>query len=130
MRDLFLVDIPLFSDRFLTVLNDFGVTNLQIFPAELHHQDGTVYRGYKAVNIIGLVACADLDRSTYIAGMPAPVMDFTDLVIDEAKAQSLDFFRLGENTLVIMVSEGLKQAIEAAGLTGFTLVPLRSTRRL
>ena len=126
MRDVFLLDVPLFSDDFLSVLQAEGVDNLQLFDAEIHAPDGTVYTNYKAVNIIGLVLCANLRKSIYLTESEPPLMEFSKLVIDESKIVGANLFRLAEDSLVVIVSESLKDKIEQANLTGFSLKLLES----
>lgn len=126
LRDVFLVDIPLFSARMLEVLHHHGVNNLQRFDAVLRAPDGTLHEGYEAVNLVGLVACADMERSRYLPGSSPPLVEFSELVIDERKAGGAPFFRLAESSLVILVSEPLQRAMVEAGLRGFSLVPVAS----
>lgn len=124
MRDLFLIDVSLFSDRLLSALHSAGVDNLQIFDAEIHSPEGDVFPNYKAVNIIGLVSCADLSKSTYLPESEPPLMEFSNLVIDESKIGGQDFFRLAEDSLYILASERVKEKIEQAHLVGLSLTPI------
>lgn len=124
MPDLFLPGIPAFSDRMLAVLDAAGVDNIVRYRIELVAPDGNVHTNYKAVNIIGAVMCADLSRSEFRPGYDPPLMKFDRLVIDQAKAGDLPFFRLGENPLFILVAEHVKQAIEAAQLVGVRVISL------
>ncbi|MBN1186640.1 MAG: hypothetical protein JXR90_15420 [Spirochaetes bacterium] len=127
LRDLYLIDIPLFSNRFVKLLEDNGVSNLQCFNGGVREPDGTLHDNYKAVNIVGLIACADLEKSEYISGSEPPIMEFTKLVIDEAKIGEHEFFRVQENSLYILVSESLKNVIEQSDLKGFSLTPIESS---
>ncbi len=127
LRDVYLVDIPLFSVRLIKVLEDCGVDNIQLFDAELISPDGDVFKNYKAVNIIGLVECADMEKSDFLPGTKPPMVSFSKVVIDKSKAKDLDFFRMQENSLYIVLSQRIKEAIEKEGLEGFTLLPFETS---
>ena len=124
MRDLFLIDVPLFSDKLLSALHSAGVDNLQTFDAEIRSPEGDLFPNYKAVNIIGLVSCVDLGKSTYLPESEPPLMEFSTLVIDESKIGGQDFFRLAEDSLYILASERVKEKIEQADPSGLSLTPL------
>lgn len=121
MRDMFLTDIPLFSDRLLELLGACGVDNLDTYQAEIRSPEGEQYTNYRAVNILGLVSCADLRASEYLRGSEAPMIEFQRLVIDEKRAMGLPMFRLAESSLFILVSDCVKERLEAAGLVGVRL---------
>lgn len=126
LRDVYLVDLPLFSNRMVKLLEDNGVSNLQCFAGGVREPDGKLHENYQAVNIVGLVSCADLTLSEYLPGTEPPLMGFSKLVIDESKIGANEFFRVQENSLYILVSERLKKAIDEAGFEGFTLNPVES----
>jgi len=127
LRDVYLVDLPVFSNRLISVLHECGVDNIQLYKAELHNEKGEKFDEYKAANIVGTVACANLELSEYFADTEPPLMDFRKLVIDESKIETMQFFRLAECTATIILSERIKNKIDASGLAGFTLVPLESS---
>jgi hypothetical protein len=98
-----------------------GVDNIQYFPAQLiSRSDGTVWDNYFAVNIIGVVAAADLKASEYttVIDRPGssglPLVAFEDLKIDPNRAQGLNLFRLAESPSVIIISEALVQRLRSA----------------
>jgi hypothetical protein len=114
--------IPVVRDDVIAALAAAGVDNIQYFDALLRDPaSGTEYRDYKAYNIVGLVACADLAASQLMGTTPARMgdTDFASLVIDETKTGGALLFRLAENVSAIVVHERVKQAIEAAGIPGF-----------
>jgi len=103
--------IPVLSDALIKALQEAGVSNLQCFPAEVSSSvDGTVWKNYQAVNVIGLIACADLEKSKYIiiadrCGEGAvPLMGFKKLKVDPVRARDQLFFRLAEEPSTIIVS--------------------------
>lgn len=126
LRDVYLSDLPLFSNRMIEVLENNGVSNLQLFEGGVRTPKGVEHLNYKAVNIVGLISCANMEASQYSAGSEPPLMNFQNLVIDESRIGGHDIFRLHESSLCILVSEKLKEAIEEAGLQGFTLDPVPS----
>jgi hypothetical protein len=102
---------PVMSHAFVEALQQSGVSNLQCFPAELRSTvDNCVWTNYYAVNIIGLVACADLGASqfTHIIDRPGdnavPLMAFEDLKVDPMLPKGSLFFRLAESPGTIIVA--------------------------
>lgn len=120
MPELFKVKVPLFRDDLVAALQRAGVDNLELFEAEVRDPDnGQVYTNYKAVNIIGLVAAADMDKSDAIVhdGIPLVDVSFDKLVVDPDKTMDLLFFRLAENNGAILVHESVKEYLEKEGFT-------------
>jgi hypothetical protein len=114
--------VPVMRNDVRDILRAQGVSNIQYFDAVLRDPvNGREYRDYSAFNIVGLVACADMNASEMM-GTSSSVMgdaDFHALVIDEKKAGGLLLFRLAENISAIIVHERIRQAIEQAGIPGF-----------
>jgi hypothetical protein len=114
--------IPVVREDVIKALRQAGVDNVQYFDAVLRDpRNGTEFTDYKAYNIIGLVACADMEASKRM-GISNSVMgdvDFESLVIDETRTGGLLLFRLAENVGATVVHEKVKEAIEAAGIPGF-----------
>lgn len=114
MADIFIRRILVMSDRLVTALRRAGVTNLQTFPAVLlDPKKGVRVPGYQAVQILGRVKAADMERS--IAHDPSAVgrniVFFEKLVIDEGAAHGLLMFRLLEDASTIIVHERVKQEL-------------------
>ena len=98
MMPMFKRKVLLFSDDMLKALASAGVDNLELYPALLTDPtSGKKWTNYKAVNIIGLVACADMDKSEWEAPSGSAIIDvdFDSLAIDESKTRGLLMFRLG-----------------------------------
>jgi len=114
-------DVPLFSDVLIGALQACGVDNLQLYNVAITDPDnGQVHTNYKAVNVIGLISAADMEKSNATInpnGPPLIDVDFDGLVIDEAKAQDQLFFRLAESTNAIIVHEHVKQYLLSKGFT-------------
>ncbi len=110
---------PLFRDDFIQALRDAGVDNLISYRCAITDpDDGKVYTNYKAVNVIGLIAAADMDKSNatvYPNGPPLIDADFDGLVVDESKTHGALLFRLAESNNAILVHESVKEHIESLG---------------
>lgn len=119
----FFPNVNLMSARFVQTLASVGVDNLQLFPARITDPDtGAVYDDYFAVNVIGLVECADMDKSDH---MPlADLFFFHELVIHPEKTLGLPLFRLAESPIDIIVHERIAQAIRDANFPEIVLEPV------
>lgn len=99
--------VTLMSKRFLDLLKNAGVDNLQLFPAIVKsEEDGTVWEDYFAVNVLGMIACADLGKSIYDEIMPGHY-GFDELAIDAEKAKDSLLFRLHEHCPTIIVHKSV-----------------------
>lgn len=114
--------IPVMRDDVAEALSKAGVDNIQYFDALLKDPaSSAVHSNYKAYNIVGLVACADMDASERMGPSTSRMgdVDFASLVIDESKTGGALLFRLAENVSAIVVHDKVKDAIEASGIPGF-----------
>ncbi len=113
--------VPLFSDDLIEALHACGVHNIKAYNVALTDPDsGEVYTHYKAVNVIGLVSAADMDKSNATInpnGPPIIDVDFDGLTIDEEKARGHLFFRLAESTNAIIVHEQVRDFLLEKGFT-------------
>lgn len=113
---------PVMRDDLVDVLTKAGVDNVQYFRAELFDpESGKQYTNYKAFNIVGLVAAANMQKSELMGTSDSTIgdVDFHALVLDESKLGGLLLFRLAEKISAIVVHEKIKTAIEAARIQGF-----------
>lgn len=95
-----------------------GVDNLEVYPAVIDREDGTVVRNdYVAYNVIGKVGAADLKETQFAPENPSRLMDASveRLVIDEKRAHGLLLFRLAESMRLIIAHASVKEAVEARG---------------
>jgi hypothetical protein len=123
--ELYWVPIPLMSRRLITALRAAGVDNLQTFDTRLvttQGQNPPPTDHYLAVNIVGLVAAADLQRSKTNPEITEKLisMDFHSLCVDEGQVKDLLLFRLAENITAVLVHERVKDAVESSGITSLT----------
>ena len=120
MPAMFKGKIPMFRDDLLEAFHAGGADNFQIFPARILDPDtGQAHENYKAVNILGMVAAADMTNSIWSAPDAIPLVDvaFEKLVIDPNKTRSLLLFRLAENHAAIMVHERLRDHLVNSGFS-------------
>ncbi len=109
---------PLWRDDFIAALKECGVYNFDLYPVAIHDpDDGAIHTHYKAVNVLGLIAAADMDKSaaTVHDGIPLIDVDFDELVVDETATKGVQMFRLAESTNAILVHEKLRDALLEKG---------------
>lgn len=131
---------PLWRDDFVEALKDCGVCNFEAYPVEIINPSnaetlrelrdlgvtcfddsyldrGGIYTNYKAINILGLLSAADMQRSKAVihGGAPMIDVDFDELVIDESRARGAKMGRLAEATNAILVHESLRDALLERG---------------
>ena len=112
----------LMSRRLVKTLEAAGVNNIQTFDAVItNEKTKAVIKDFVLVNIVGLVAAADMSKSKALPLGPGHV--FTELKIDPAKPRGMLMFRLAESFDVI-VHERVAKAIKAGGFTGLVLTPV------
>ena len=120
--ELYWNPVPLFSRRLVTALQAAGVDNLQTYETRLVSVQGAnppTADHYWAVNIVGRVAAADLEKSEINPEVDDRILstDFYSLAIDEKKTKDLLMFRLVENITAVLVHERVKKQVEGAGIT-------------
>ncbi|OHA80417.1 MAG: hypothetical protein A2675_01525 [Candidatus Yonathbacteria bacterium RIFCSPHIGHO2_01_FULL_51_10] len=123
--ELYWQPIPLMSRRLVAALQEAGVDNLQTFETRLVTVQGKSpppVDHYLAVNIVGLVKAADLNKSKTNSDVPEKLtsMDFHSLAIDESKTHEQLMFRLAENISAVLVRERVKSFIESKGINTLT----------
>ena len=112
--------IPVMSNKLIKALQDAGVSNLQCFPAELRSSvDGSIWKNYQAINVIGLIACADFESSefTHIIDRPEnntlPLTAFEDLKVNPKSTGGILLFRLAESPGVILIAESVVEYLRS-----------------
>jgi hypothetical protein len=112
---------PVMSDDLCEALKSAGVDNLQLFEARIEDpRTGTNYTNYKAFNILGVVAAADMAKSVLMGTSDSKMIDvdFESLAIDDSKASPFLLFRLAESVNAIIVAESVKKEIERRNIPG------------
>jgi len=115
--------IPLMHEELIAGLMQAGVDNLDVYDAViLDEESGTEWTDFKAVNVVGKVAAANLGLSRYFSRQPTPLIavQFDSLAIDENKTDGLLMFRLAECVSAIVVHEKVRDTLKARDiLVGF-----------
>jgi len=112
---------PLMHDDLVSALEAVGVDNLQLFAAVIEDPtNGVKHTDYKAFNVIGVVAAADMSKSVTMGTSDSTLIDvdFESLAIDEKKAAPFRLFRLAENISTLVVDEAVKSEVERRGIPG------------
>lgn len=116
LAELWQSPVTLMSKRLHAALLAAGVSNLDIYPAEIHDPaQGLVHDDYVAFNLIGRIAAADSLRRHDDVLISAPE-------ISSARVDGALMFRLAEAVNTIVVHDSVKQAIEAAGIDTLTFI--------
>lgn len=118
LPECFTTKALLLTHHLYEIMLDEGASNMEAWPAALLEPDGSAtYTNYKAINLLGLIAAADLKKSIYTEhqGGPRIDVDFDQLVIDDKKAAGTLIFRLAESSNVILVHDRLKRRLEKEG---------------
>ena len=121
--DAYFPEESLMHKRLVAVMESAGVDNIQTFPAIL--TDGGTDQtndDYVAVNVVGLVSCANMDESE--TEPLADVYFFQNLVIDPKKTGDMLAFRLAESPMEIILHEKVANAIQEGEFTGVVLEAL------
>jgi hypothetical protein len=112
---------PVMRDDLVAALRESGVDNLQVFPAIIEDpSSGARHTDYKAFNIIGTVAAADMAKSVPMGTSDSTIIDvdFESLALDESRIRSHRLFRLAENLGAIVVDQGIKEEVERRHIPG------------
>jgi hypothetical protein len=110
--------VPLMRLDLIEALRAAGVSNLDLYDAVLIDPDtGARHTDYRAFNLIGAVAAADLAASQLQGADGAALINvsFDRLVLNAGLSAGLLMFRLAENNAAIVVHGSVKQALLAAG---------------
>lgn len=121
----FLDGIPLFRDDLLEAMRRGGANNLDAYEAVLIDPDnGKRLSSYKAINILGLIAAADMSKSQAHVNPGGAMLDvdFDRLVVDESKTLGALIFRLLESNNAILVHERLVEHLRKSGFTDITFL--------
>lgn len=124
MTDFFESDIPLFSAYLLQEFLNGGVDNIDAYPVILKDlETAETWDHFYAVNIIGVIGCADMVASNYtdFAGTGRFSVNFDKLVISPAQCYSQLCFRLYENLTKIIIHRKIATRISMGNFKGLHL---------
>ncbi|WP_437906344.1 DUF1629 domain-containing protein [Sorangium sp. So ce327] len=114
------------SSRFRHTLEAAGVDNIDYHDARiLNTVTGAALDSYYVANIVGRVACLDRENSVVepAPGIPDAILEIYEMVLDYNRIGDLRMFRLHELPFIVIVDQGVKEAIERAQITGVRLSP-------
>jgi hypothetical protein len=114
-----LQQIPVVSDRFLSALRLAGVDNVAAYAVELHEADRRV-SGYSVLNIVGRIACIDLDRSDCIR-FGRSIARIQKLVLAADTQAEMKMFRAHEFQYLSLVDGTVHDAV--VGMLGVVVTP-------
>ncbi len=115
----------LMSKPLVAALQASGVDNLDIYPVVIKSvTGGRPCHDYQAVNVLGAVAAADMEKSVVLDASDGSLMTvmFDSLVIDPERAFGFSLFRLAENISTIVVHERVVDHLAKCGGFGLTFV--------
>ena len=103
--------IPVASRVLVDALYNAGVDNFQVFPVLLVNPDtGEKWQNYVALNVLGIVSAADLNRSKYdtlmegnVEGIDMPVLAFHEVFLDKSQLHGEKMFRLAESRRTLII---------------------------
>lgn len=116
-RDLLLFlgsQVPVMRKDLIAALREVGVDNIDTYDAIIYDPyNSRDVLDYQAVNIIGVVAAADLATSDYESFGETPNIDaiFAGPVIDDRRTAGALMFRMKESVTTVMVHERVKQHV-------------------
>lgn len=114
---------------FHAALVEAGVSNLEVFPVRIRDETRKkVINDYVLLNVIGLVSCADIDRSEYgnLGGDEDPLLVIDKLVIKTDRANGLDMFLVMEDPQFVVISERICKQLQLLKLDDVLLEELES----
>jgi len=125
------VDIQIHSPKLVQALQAAGVDNIEYFPVTLiDKKRGVTRTDYQVANIIGKVACLDVDHSEapkMLNGNGYRSVKKFRLLEDQIKplpgtTTPPQLFRLAEFSFHVIAHESLKNKLEQAGVTGIEFI--------
>lgn len=120
--DMMTADVPLFSNKLKTTLDDLGIDNIDYFPVELLNEDsGEVVAHYHLGIIHGLIKCL----KSGVEKSPAGRRIIKNPIIDPALVEGQMLFRLYESPRLIVINSFIKEGIERAGLQGVSITRIK-----
>ncbi len=120
--DMMTADVPLFSQKLKTTLDDLGIDNIDYVSVELFNENsGEVVAHYYLGIIHGLIKCLKSGIEKNSAGR----LIIKNPVIDPTLVAGQTLFRLYERPRLIIIDSRIKEGIERAGLQGVSVTRLK-----
>jgi len=113
--------LPVLSELLLKTIMSCGVDNFQTFPAILKNPEtGKFWKGFFALNVIGILAAADPVKSESDIimegdpdGVDVPLVGFNTIVLDKSKTYDMLMFRLAESPSTLLIHDTVYNHIVA-----------------
>ncbi len=109
-----------FSSRLRELLDSLGIKNIEYYNLEIvNPRNGKKFSDYKIANVVGLADCVDEEKSDLEYFQDGDIKFVNRMVFDESKIPGeLRIFRLAKMTVLPVIHQSVKDAIENARLTG------------
>jgi hypothetical protein len=103
-------------------LDRAGVDNVQYIKADvrMEYVADVVVRDYWVANVVGVLACVDPDFVPSELGVKGRGLR-QGFRVDPLRAGGFSMFRLAEDRRLVVIGDGVAQALRAAGLRGLVL---------
>jgi hypothetical protein len=108
------------SQAFADALREAGVDNVDLFEAGVYESGVLVAEGYHLLNLRGTIDAIDREASE-VTEFRGRVARIKSLKIDESKTHGARMFRLAEYPHVLIIDQKVRDALEAADLSGFVI---------
>lgn len=106
---------PVVSQAFYDALLEAGVDNIIPYDVVLQSEDQSVlHKGYKAINIIGLVKAAG-PGTVYLGDSRLVDASIESLDVEPRSIKGLLMFRLAEDVSAVVIHEKVKNHLESKG---------------
>jgi hypothetical protein len=119
------------SQRLREVLRRAGVQNIDYYPLRVvDPASGVVYRSHQAANILDTIHCLDLENSALEINDedPTHIWYIDYLVLMGERLGDVPLFRLGDRPWTVIVRRDVKEAVEAAAISGPSFLPVDGYR--
>jgi hypothetical protein len=119
------------SQRLRKLLRDSGVDNIDYYPLRIRNSvTGEIYHSYKAANILDVIHC--IDRENAVLDIDTEnhhnIWYVNRLALIQERLGDALIFRLGELPWIVIVHRVVKEAVDAAGMTGVVFLPAEGYR--
>jgi hypothetical protein len=114
-----------FSRRLLDLLRMQGVDNIEAYPCLITNMvNGEHQTDFAAVNVVGKIRCVNRRKSRFedFDDGSNRILAWDYLVLDEDEIGGQKLFCLAEMPIQLVVHRSVKEAIEAAGMTGMEFI--------
>lgn len=110
--------ISLMSPRLKEILTSLGVDNIEFFPVHITYRGRDEAYDWFAFNIVGLSSSLKENDKSHVRG---ELLDgsINGFVVDECATGGLKIFRLSDNVMTTVVTQEVKDAVDAAGINTF-----------